>query len=99
MIVRDASGIPLPGKQAELVAVAKEAGAYLDQRWPTSAPRMVTADLIDGRVHLLTQRDSVAAHEAALAETQADAGFQAFAQKMLALTVPGFGRWAYSRVC
>jgi hypothetical protein len=98
MFIRDASAIPLPGKQAELIAVVKEAVAYLDQRSPVSSPRMVTADLIDGRVHLLTQRASLAEHEAALAETEADEGFQAFSQKILALAVPGFWRWAYSRV-
>lgn len=98
MIVRDASAIPLPGKQAEFVAVVKEAAAYLDQRWPASSPRMVTTDLIDGRVHLLTQRASLDAHEAAHAETAADAGFQAFSEKVNTLAVPGFWRWAYSRV-
>ena len=99
MFIRDVSAIPLPGKQAELVAVVKEAVAYLDQRWPAASPRTVTADLIDGRVHFLTQRDSLDAHEAAVAERQADAGFRAFAGRMLALVVPGSVRWPYSRVC
>jgi len=99
MFIRDSSAIPLPGKQAELVAVAKEAAAYLDERWPLASPRTVTADLTDGRVHVLAQRDSLDAHEAASSESQADAGFQALSQRILALAVPGFQRWAYSRVC
>lgn len=98
MIARDASAIPLPGKNAEFVATVKEAVTYFDQHYPLPTSRMVTADLIDGRIHLLTQRDSLAAHEAASAETEADAHFQALGQKLQALAVPGSWRWTYSRV-
>ena len=48
MIVIDTSVIPMPGKNAEFVALVKEAVAYLDQRWPLSPSRMVTVDLLDG---------------------------------------------------
>jgi len=98
VIVIDTSVIPMPGKDAECVAVVKEAIAYFDQRWPMSQPRMVTVDLVDGRVHLIAMRASLAEHETVQAEQQADAGFQALWQKGAALTVPGSSRFTYSRV-
>lgn len=98
MIVVDYSAIPLPGKQAEFVAVTKEQVANLDQRWPTSSPRMVTADLTDGRVHIITMRATLAESEASVAEMQADAHTQALMQKRASLIVPGSSRFAYSRV-
>ena len=99
MMIRDISVIPLPGKQAELVAAVKEVAAHLDEHQPVASPRTVTADLIDGRVHLLTQRDTLDAHEAAISVSQADADLGALLRRIQALTVPGFWRWAYTRVC
>ena len=98
MIVVDTSIIPMPGKNAECVALVKEAVAYLDQRWPLSPPRMATVDLVDGRVHIIAMRASLAEHEPVQAEQQADAGLQGLLQKGAALTVPGSSRSTYSRV-
>jgi len=68
VIVIDTSVIPMPGKNAEFVALVKEAVAYLDQRWPLSPSRMVTVDLLDGRVHVIAMRASLAEHEPVQAE-------------------------------
>jgi len=59
---------------------------------------MVTVDLVDGRVHLIAMRASLAEHEPVQAEQQADAGLQALLQKGVAFTVPGSSRSTYSRV-
>jgi hypothetical protein len=98
MIVADASVIPLPGKRAEDLAVAKEAVAYLEQRWPLSQPRMLIEDMTDGRVHLISLKASLAEHESQVAEQLADAGFTTLLQKADQLIVPGSSRQTISRV-
>jgi hypothetical protein len=98
MIVTDASSIPLPGKRAEAVALAKETVAYLDQRWPLSQPRMLIEDLTDGRIHVISLKASLAEHESQVAEEYADEGFMTTAQKIDQLIVPGTLRQTYSHV-
>ena len=98
MIVTDASAIPLPGKRAEDVALAKETVAYLEQRWPLSQPRMLFEDVTDGRIHVISLKASLAEHESQVAEEYADEGFTTLAQKIDQLIVPGTLRQTYSHV-
>jgi hypothetical protein len=98
MIIRDNSGIPLPGARAELVAAVKEFVAYMDQRWPRSQPRMVIEDTLDGRLHFIILWDSLAEWEAVTADQGTDPHYQALAQKLPPLIVPGSWRQTFSRV-
>jgi len=98
VIVSDVSAVPMPGKNAEFVALLKEDLVYIEQRWPVSPPRMVIADELDGRVHVIATQASLAVHESVQAEHEADAGYQAWLQKLMPLIVPGSGRTTYSRV-
>ena len=100
MIVSDTSGVPLPGKEAEAIAVIKEIAAHFDKHWPLTVPRVVTVDITGetGRIHLISRKASLAEHEQHLAEQGADKTLGALGQKLAPLTVPGSGRQVLRRV-
>ena len=99
MIVTDVSGLPLPGKDQEVIAIDKEMLAYWDTRWPLTRPRWVSVDLSGdlGRVHLVAVKASLAEREQQQAEQAADPTRQALGRELDALTVPGSGRAAIRR--
>ena len=100
MIVTDTSGQPVPGKQAEAIAVMKELVAHFEQRWPLSMPRQVLVDLTGevGRIHIVSIKESLAEHERHVAEQGADATVQALVQRLEPLMVAGSGRNTFQRV-
>ncbi len=100
MIATDVSGLALPGKQDEAIAVVKEIAAYYDRRWPLSVPRVVVVDLTGemGRIHLITRKASLAEHEQQVAEQNADATSQALGQQLAPLTIPGSSRTVLRRI-
>lgn len=100
MIVSDASGLALPGKQDDAIAIVKEIAAYYDKRWPLAMPRAVTVDITGeaGRVHLISRKASLAEHEQQMAEQAADATSQELGRRLAPLTVPGSSRSVLRRI-
>lgn len=100
MIVTDVSGLPLLGKQQEVIALDKKLLAYWDTRWPLTTPRWVSVDLTGetGRVHILAVKASLAEHEQQMAEQSTDATSQALLGQLGPLLVPGSIRSVILRV-
>jgi hypothetical protein len=91
MVISDASGQPLPGKEAQLVAAVKEVATYFDQHWPAASPRQVLVDLTGetNRTHIIAAWPTLADHERSDNEQAADSHFQALVEKINGLMVPG----------
>lgn len=100
MIVTDVSGLPMPGTEAEAVALVKEIVAHFEQHWPLTVPRQVLVDLTGevGRIHLIAVKESLAVHERQQAEQHADPTLQALGQRLDALVVPGSERSTLRRL-
>lgn len=100
MIVSDVSGLALPGKQDDAIAVVKEIAAYYDRRWPLTRARAVVVDLTgeSGRIHLISRKASLAEHEQQMVEQSADATSQSLTQQLAPLTVPGSSRSVLRRI-
>ncbi len=100
MIVTDVSGLTLPGKEQEVIALQKELLAHWDTRWPLTRPRWIAVDLTGetGRVHILAAKASLAEHEQQLAEQGVDATSQALLGQIGPLLVPGSIRSVMYRV-
>jgi hypothetical protein len=100
MIVTDNSFVPMPGKEAEAIAVFKEIVARFNQRWPLTAPRQILVDLTGemGRVHLIATKESMAEHERQQSEQLADETVQTLFTRISPLGVPGSLRGELRRV-
>jgi hypothetical protein len=100
VILVDTSGVPLPGREAEALAVVKEIMVYYEGHWPLAVPRRVLVDITGevGRIHLVAVKASLAAHEQQMGEQEADAGLTARFQRLAALTVPGTGQQILQRL-
>jgi hypothetical protein len=91
MVFADGSFQPLPGKEAEAVALTKEFAAYYDRHWPAPMPRQVAVEMTGetGRIHVWAGWETLADHERSDAEQAADAHVQALMQRFGPLMVPG----------